>query len=133
MAWISAQLPYFYEKCFFALTWQRSFRLQPVLSPRIRTPTTPATDTSATSHEEHGLMAMLGPADANYNLRFIDGMRSHHQGAMAKVAQQKSQNPEIKQLADSIIKTPNQRTSSTAAVATGMVPKLISKESVAYR
>lgn len=70
-------------------------------------PTTTATETSATSHMGHGSVAMLGPADANYDLRFIDGMRSHHQGAvaMAKLAQQKSQHSEIKQLADSIIKT----------------------------
>ncbi len=51
-------------------------------------------------------MAMdLGPADANFDLRFIDGMTPHHQGAiaMAKEAQQKSQRPEIKKLADEII------------------------------
>lgn len=47
----------------------------------------------------------LGPADANFDLRFIDGMMPHHQGAiaMAKEAQQKSQRPEIKKLADEII------------------------------
>lgn len=47
----------------------------------------------------------LGPADANYDLRFIDGMRLHHRGAiaMAKEAQQKSQRSEIKQLAGKII------------------------------
>ena len=51
-------------------------------------------------------MAMdLGPADANFDLRFIDGMMPHHQGAitMAKEAQQKSQRPEIKKLADEIV------------------------------
>ena len=51
-------------------------------------------------------MAMdLGSADANFDLRFIDGMKPHHQGAivMAKEAQQKSQRPEIKKLADEII------------------------------
>ena len=33
----------------------------------------------------------LGPADANYDLRFVDAMRMHHQGAieMAKAAQHK--------------------------------------------
>lgn len=48
----------------------------------------------------------LGPADANYDLRFIDAMIPHHQGAveMAKQAQQKSTRPEIKKLADDIIK-----------------------------
>lgn len=48
----------------------------------------------------------LGVADANYDLRFIDAMIPHHKGAveMAKEAQQKSQRPEIKELADAIIK-----------------------------
>ena len=47
----------------------------------------------------------LGPADADYDLRFIDAMRMHHQGAieMAKAVQQKSKRPEMKKLADSII------------------------------
>ena len=53
----------------------------------------------------HSMAMDLGPADANYDLRFIDGMRLHHQGAiaMAKEAQQKSTRPEIKKLADDII------------------------------
>jgi uncharacterized protein (DUF305 family) len=54
----------------------------------------------------HHNMAMdLGPADANYDLRFIDAMRLHHRGAiaMAKEAQQKSQRREIKNLARNII------------------------------
>jgi len=47
----------------------------------------------------------LGSADANFDLRFIDAMIPHHKGAveMAKEAQQKSQRPEIKKLADEII------------------------------
>ena len=55
-----------------------------------------------------GSMSMdLGPADANYDLRFIDAMRMHHQGAieMAKAVLQKSKRPEMKKLADSIITT----------------------------
>ena len=54
----------------------------------------------------HNMAMDLGPADANYDLRFIDAMTPHHQGAveMAKEAQQKSQRPEIKKLADNIIK-----------------------------
>lgn len=53
----------------------------------------------------HSMAMDLGPADENYDLRFIDGMRLHHQGAiaMAKEAQQKSTRPEIKKLADDII------------------------------
>lgn len=51
----------------------------------------------------------LGPADANYDLRFIDAMRIHHRGAiaMAKEAEQKSQRREIKSLARNIIITQN--------------------------
>jgi len=52
----------------------------------------------------HSMMD-LGPADVNYDLRFIDGMIVHHQGAvvMAQEAQQKSSRPEIKKLAADII------------------------------
>lgn len=48
----------------------------------------------------------LGPTDINYDLRFIDGMIPHHQGAvvMAQEALQKSKRPEIKKLANEIIK-----------------------------
>jgi uncharacterized protein (DUF305 family) len=51
----------------------------------------------------------LGPAHAEYDLRFIDAMIPHHRGAieMAKVALQKSKRPEIKALAQNIIKTQN--------------------------
>ncbi len=58
------------------------------------------------SSMNHGMAMDLGPADANYDLRFIYAMSLHHQGSipMAKEAQQKSQRPEIKELADNIIK-----------------------------
>ncbi|AKG24583.1 DUF305 domain-containing protein [Calothrix sp. 336/3] len=48
----------------------------------------------------------LGPGDASYDLRFIDGMIPHHEGAvvMAKDALKKSKRPEIKKLANAIIK-----------------------------
>lgn len=51
----------------------------------------------------------LGPANAEFDLRFIDGMTPHHQGAivMAKEALQKSKRPEIKQLAQNIINEQN--------------------------
>jgi uncharacterized protein (DUF305 family) len=51
----------------------------------------------------------LGPADADLDLRFIDGMLPHHEGAviMAKEALQKSKRPEIRKLADEIIKSQN--------------------------
>ena len=58
---------------------------------------------------DHSMAMDLGPADASYDLRFLDAMTPHHQGAveMAKVAQQESQRPEIQQLASNIIKDQN--------------------------
>lgn len=58
----------------------------------------------------HSMSMDLGPADANFDLRFIDAMIPHHQGAteMAKEALQKSKRPEIKKLADNIIQAQNQ-------------------------
>lgn len=55
----------------------------------------------------HSMAMDLGPADANYDLRFIDAMRLHHRGAiaMAEAAQQKSQRSEIRDLARNIIET----------------------------
>ncbi|MBG1241481.1 DUF305 domain-containing protein [Nostoc sp. NZL] len=70
-----------------------------------------ATTTNANNnHMNHSMAMDLGPADANFDLRFIDAMTPHHQGAveMAKEAQQKSKRPEIKKLADDIIKSQNQ-------------------------
>ena len=57
-----------------------------------------------------GMMSMdLGPVDSQFDLRFIDAMTPHHQGAivMAKEALEKSQRPEIKQLARNIIADQN--------------------------
>ena len=57
-----------------------------------------------------GMSSMaLGPADAQYDLRFIDAMTPHHQSAveMAQDALKKSQRPEIKQLARNIIADQN--------------------------
>ncbi|MBD2195884.1 MULTISPECIES: DUF305 domain-containing protein [Calothrix] len=81
------------------------------------------------SHQHAGMdhsMAMdLGPADANYDLRFIDGMIPHHQGAvlMAQEAQQKSKRPEIKKLADAIIKAQNQEITQMKSWRTAWYPK----------
>ena len=46
-----------------------------------------------------------GPADESFDLRFIDAMIMHHQGAvvMAEDAQQNSLRPEIQTLAGEII------------------------------
>ena len=53
----------------------------------------------------HSTDMSLGPKDGSFDLRFIDGMTPHHEGAvtMAQAALQKSQRPEIKQLAQAII------------------------------
>lgn len=47
----------------------------------------------------------LGPADADLDMRFIDAMIPHHQGAieMATEVQQKSKRPELLKLAKDII------------------------------
>ncbi|MGF1517962.1 MAG: DUF305 domain-containing protein [Nodosilinea sp.] len=56
-------------------------------------------------HGADGHAMDLGPADATYDLRFIDGMIPHHEGAvvMAEAAIENSQRPEIRQLAEAII------------------------------
>lgn len=47
----------------------------------------------------------LGPADADFDLRFIDAMTPHHQGGvdMATEAMQKSKRPEMQKLSTDII------------------------------
>ena len=47
----------------------------------------------------------LGAADAEFDLRFINGMIPHHEGAvvMAQDALKKSKRPEVKKLAQEII------------------------------
>ncbi|MEN9278971.1 MAG: DUF305 domain-containing protein, partial [Thermostichus sp. DG_1_5_bins_95] len=52
----------------------------------------------------------LGPADDSFDLRFIDAMIPHHEGAvlMAKEALEKSRRPEIRQLAEAIIAAQSQ-------------------------
>ncbi|MEG4529077.1 DUF305 domain-containing protein [Microcoleus sp. D2_18a_D3] len=57
----------------------------------------------------HDMSMDLGPADADYDLRFIDGMTVHHQGAvnMAKEVLNKSKRPEMKKLATDIIAAQN--------------------------
>jgi uncharacterized protein (DUF305 family) len=54
---------------------------------------------------QHDMSMDLGPADADYDLRFIDSMVFHHQGAvnMAEEALTKSQRSEMKKLAQDII------------------------------
>ncbi len=52
----------------------------------------------------------LGPADGEFDLRFIDSMIPHHEGAvvMAQDVLQKTQRPELKKLAEEIIKAQEQ-------------------------
>ncbi|MEI6427899.1 MAG: DUF305 domain-containing protein, partial [Pseudanabaena sp. ELA607] len=51
----------------------------------------------------------LGPGDEFYDLRFIDAMIPHHEGAvkMSQDVLQKSQRPELLQLANNVIKDQN--------------------------
>lgn len=65
-------------------------------------PTSSAT-TGSMAGMDHGSTDMNAPFDA----MFIDSMIEHHQGAieMAKDAQQKAAKPEVKQLAEAILKT----------------------------
>lgn len=54
---------------------------------------------------DHRMTTDLGPMDAEFDLRFIDGMILHHQGAiiMAESVLQNSQREEMKQLAEAVI------------------------------
>lgn len=67
------------------------------------TPTAMMMDHGSMNHSQMD----LGPADGNYDLRFIDGMIPHHEGAivMTKDALSKSKRPEIKTLANAILKS----------------------------
>lgn len=79
-------------------------------SSKTETTGKPAMEHGSGMNHDHNMSMDLGPADADYDLRFIDGMTPHHQGAleMAKEALQKSKRAEIKQLANTIIKAQNQ-------------------------
>ncbi len=56
--------------------------------------------------EDHSMMMDLGPKDDEFDLRFVDGMILHHQGAiaMSEAALENSQRPEVKELAQNIIR-----------------------------
>ena len=99
-------------------------------------PSNPSADTvSNTDHSmmNHDTEMNLGAADANYDLRFIDAMMMHHQGAvvMAKEALEKSQRPEIKQLANNIIEAQDKEIAQMKRWRTAWYPKA-SKQPVAY-
>lgn len=57
------------------------------------------------SSQQQMMLQKLGPANANYDLRFLDMMIIHHQGAvdMAKDVLKKSKRKELKQMAKDII------------------------------
>lgn len=81
-----------------------------------------------------GMTSMdLGPADAQYDLRFIDAMTPHHQGAteMAQDALKKSQRPEIKQLVRNIIADQNREINQMKQWRQAWYPKA-SNTPVAY-
>ena len=106
-------------------------------------PTNPSAD--AVSNTDNGMMNRnggmmdhnrsmdLGAADVNYDLRFIDAMMMHHQGAvvMAKEALEKSQRPEIKQLANNIIAAQKKEIAQMKQWRTAWYPKA-SQQPVAY-
>jgi uncharacterized protein (DUF305 family) len=79
-------------------------------SPTAGDSTTIAKDPGGMNHGEmkHSSMAHkmdIGPANANYDLRFLDSMIPHHQGAliMSQEVLTKSKRPELVKLAKSII------------------------------
>ena len=91
-------------------------------------------DHSQMNHSmDHGMTMDLGPADAEFDLRFIDAMTPHHQGAieMAKVAKQKSKRPEIQQLANAITASQNQEVSKMKQWRQAWYPQA-SSEPIAY-
>lgn len=73
---------------------------------------------------DHSMMD-LGPADADFDLRFIDSMIPHHEGAvvMAKEVLQKSQRPEMKKLAEDIIKAQTKEIAAMKRWRTAWYPK----------
>jgi uncharacterized protein (DUF305 family) len=71
----------------------------------------PKTEGSSDSGKDHSGMTTnhgmdLGPADIDYDLRFIDAMIPHHEGAitMAQAALKNTKRPELRTLANEIIK-----------------------------
>jgi uncharacterized protein (DUF305 family) len=87
-----------------------------------------------TNHASGDHMSMdLGPADAEFDLRFVDAMTPHHQGAvvMAKEAQQKSKRPEIKKLAANILQAQDKEINQMKQWRQAWYPKA-SAEPIAY-
>lgn len=85
----------------FASTMLAGCAIAPVNSSAQASPL--AAEDMATN--DHAMTMDLGPKDAEFDLRFIDGMILHHQGAiiMAEAALQHSDRDEIKTLATAIV------------------------------
>ena len=81
----------------------------------------------------HSASMELGPANAEFDLRFVDTMTPHHQGAveMAKEAQQKSKRPEVRKLAAGIIQAQNKELNQMKQWRQAWYPKASTKP-VAY-
>jgi uncharacterized protein (DUF305 family) len=77
----------------------------PVAQPTKEKPSPTQNSNGMMSHGMGHTSMDLGVADADYDLRFIDGMTPHHQGAiaMAEDVLKNSQRPELKKLAKDII------------------------------
>jgi len=78
---------------------------------------------------DHSMSMDLGPADADYELRFLDAMIPHHQGAveMAQEVLAKSQRPEMKKLAQDIITAQNREINQMKQWRKAWYPKADSK------
>ena len=107
-------------------------------------PASSPTTTTGATHAEHGntdhgnmmnhsASMELGPADAEYDLRFMDAMTPHHEGAvvMAKEAQQKSKRPEMQKLAANIIQAQDKEINQMKQWRQAWYPKA-SAEPIAY-
>ena len=77
----------------------------------------------------HSMSMDLGPADADYDLRFVDAMIPHHEGAveMAQEVLNKSQRPEMKKLAQDIIAAQNREIEQMKQWRKAWYPKADSK------
>jgi len=82
---------------------------------------------------DHSMGMALGPADADFDRRFVDAMTPHHQGAveMATEAQQKSRRPEIQKLAANMIKSQDQELAQMKQWRQAWYPKA-GQEPIAY-
>ncbi|MBW4663125.1 MAG: DUF305 domain-containing protein [Chroococcus sp. CMT-3BRIN-NPC107] len=94
-----------------------------------------ATNVATHDHSmmNHDTEVDLGAADANYDLRFVDAMMMHHQGAaiMAEDALKNSKRPEIKQLANNILAAQNKEIKQMKQWRTAWYPEA-SQQPVAY-